>query len=342
MNVLVLGSPKYANLISQKGHNITFDPIEADIVIADSVNTSVLPKGVDTVIILSGAVSDWTAKQSRPDAKFTNSIKEALKYLPDPTPESEPEIIQEQLLLLTYANKGGVGKTTAAISLAEVLAPRVKTLLIDLNFGGPNIGTFYSVESNNYLQSPPKPIRVKDNLWVLPAPKNLTPSEVDAERLLQTIQSLQQFQVIIGDTPPAPWDHIYLHQIFASSDLVYSIVDQSPFSVSETKTYAIKLLAMGVKPDRIRLIINRYNSRYTSPKKIQEAFSAGFKKDVKFSPKIVAHVPENWDAQVKAEYKGHILNKDVWEEACLEVYAKLGLAVESAPSKKKRFAFFGR
>lgn len=342
MNILILGNPEYAQPIIKKGYNITYDPIDADIIIADAVNTRSLPVEIETIIILSGAVSDWMAKQTRPDAKFANSIEEALDFLPIPVLEAEPEIVQDRLLLLTHANKGGVGKTTAAISLAEVLAPQVKTLLCDFDFAGPNIGTFYSAESSNYLQGSPKPVKVKDNLWVLPSPKNLTPSEINGDQLHQAIDSLQQFQVIIGDTPPAPWEHVYLHQVFASSDLVYSVVDQSLFTVAETKTYAIKLLAMGVKPDRIRLIINRYNSRYTSPKKIQEAFSAGFKKDVKFSPKIVAHVPENWDAQVKAEYKGHILNKDIWKEACSEVYTRLGLVTENTPPRKKKFALFGR
>jgi len=39
MNILILGNPEYAQPIIKKGYNITYDPIDADIIIADAVNT---------------------------------------------------------------------------------------------------------------------------------------------------------------------------------------------------------------------------------------------------------------------------------------------------------------
>lgn len=330
MQIMILGNPEYAQAVINKGHSVTYDPLDAEYIIADAVNTQAIPQDKEAIIILSGTVSDWMAKQSLPDAQFVNSIKEAVDLIK--APPEEPEKIfepKDRLLLLSYANKGGVGKTTTAISLAEVLSARVKTLLCDFDYAGPNIGAFYSVETNNYFEGQVKPIKVKNNLYVLPTPKeNISRRSIKGEQITKIIDSLN-FQVIVGDTPPAPWDLPYLHNLFAQSDLVYSVVDQSLFSVSETKRFGITLVAMGVTPDRMRIIINRYSSRQASPRKILDAFCSGFKKDSRTLPKVVAHIPEAWEEQVKAGYRAVILNKDIWEDVCSEIYIKLGLEQET-------------
>ncbi len=331
MKVMILGNPDYTEAVIRKGHSITLDPFDAHYTIADAINTQAIPKDNEAIIILSGTVSDWAAKQSRPDAKFVNTIEEAVGLIK--TSEEPEEIFEpkDKLLLLSYANKGGVGKTTTAISLAEVLSENVKTLLCDFDYAGPNIGAFYSVETNNYFEGPVKPIKVKNNLYVLPAPKeNIPRGSIKGEQITEIIDSMN-FQVIVGDTPPAPWDLPYLHSLFERSDLVYSVVDQSLFSVSETKRFGITLVAMGVPPEKMRIIINRYNSRHASPRKILDAFCSGFKKESRTLPKVVAHIPEAWEEQVKAGYRATILNKEVWEDVCSEVYAKLGLIQKTEP-----------
>lgn len=329
MQIMILGNPDYAQAVINKGHSVTHDPLDAEYIIADAVNAQAIPQEKEAIIILSGAVSDWMAKQSRPDAQFTSSIEEAIHLIKEEAPILE-EVFEpkDRLLLLSYANKGGVGKTTTAISLAEVLSTRVKTLLCDFDYAGPNIGAFYKVETNNYFEGQVKPIKVKNNLYVLPAPKeNISRHFIKGEQITKIIDSLN-FQVIVGDTPPAPWDLAYLHDLFARSDLVYSVVDQSLFSVSETKRFGVTLAAMGVTPDRMRIIINRYSSRQANTKKILEAFCSGFKKTSRKHPKVVAHIPEAWEEQIKAGYRAVILNKDIWEDVCSEIYIKLGLEQE--------------
>lgn len=336
MKILVLGDKQLVSAITREGYRTTGDPGD-DLIctVSDTVSFRMAPADVPLIVLLSNNVSDWAAQQERPEAIFKKSPEAILEYLKQivVTEDIHPAKVQNSVLILTHSNKGGVGKTSTAIALAEVISQKVKTVLCDFDYTAPDIGTFYN------LKNELRPVRISENYYVLPAPPGIIPATLSEDAAVNVVDKLD-FPVIIGDTSPAPWDKPYLHKLFARCDLVYSIVDQSLFSIEETRNYAPTLLAMGVSTDKIRILVNRYSPKQASIKSIEKAFCAGFKKEVKIHPKVSAVIPEDWEDQLTAVTHKKILNRDIWETVCKEVYKMLGIEYIS-PALPKSGKFFG-
>ncbi len=259
-----------------------------------------------------------------------------------PLSEVKGQNRQKSILIASTANKGGVGKTTTAIALAEVLSQKVSTVLCDFDFAAPDIGSFYGLgSSRNYFETVVSPAKVNDNLYVLPVPDDIIPTTIKDKDISKIIDELSGFQIIIADTPPSPWEKPYLHELLSQCDIVYSIVDQSLFSIDETKKYAPTLLAMGVTPEKIRIILNRFGPKNASIDTVEQAFCSGFKKHVVL-PKVIATIPEDWESQIKAAYQGKVLNIDIWGNVCAEIYSMLGIEYTPSPHPKRLFDIFLR
>jgi len=339
MRVLLLGDARVlSSLITSKGHKITLDPGDSpDVAVSDIVTCEFAPTGVPLIVLGTGTIADWTARQKRPDAKFAKSTEEALKVIEENAPKQERQAeSNKKPFLVTYANKGGVGKTTTAVSIAVVLASSgLKTVMCDFNIAAPDIATFFNLKPSCGIEKAAEDIdsvllKAADNLWVLPGPSKVIAKQFTGDELLGIVKKLQRkFDVVVGDTPPEPWTKEYIHKVFSHANLVYAVVDQSSFSIQETGVFAPTLLAMGVKPSNIRIVVNKYNPKLVGLKEIEKAFCAGFKKGTTPLPKVAAVIPENWEQHVKAGYKGNILHEEEWTKLVKEVVEMAGVKCET-------------
>jgi cellulose biosynthesis protein BcsQ len=230
------------------------------------------------------------------------------------------------VLVVSTANKGGVGKTTTAIAAATALGRAgIPTVLVDLDLGAPDLATFFKIKdvpgierlSNLHNINPAQIdrllVKVENNLYVLPGPMNRTlPRFEDGELSLVLDYLKGKFPVVICDTPPEPWTKRWLYSIFDTLDMALAVVDQSKFSEEETRKYAPTLLAMGVRPERIRIVVNRFSPKLHNTRVIETMFRSGFKKNcpIEMLPRIGAVIQENWDASVLDTYKGEIAGLD--------------------------------
>lgn len=261
-------------------------------------------------------------------------------------------------LILVAANKGGVGKTTVAISLSMALARAgIPVCLADFDFGGPNVAVFFDVRNKPGIEAlagkkhvdrflPDLLVRVEKNLVILPGPMDKTLPYFEPGQLVEVVDTLSEEYLVIGDTPPEFWTKPWLEGLFPRADIVLAVVDQSKFSESETRDYAPKLILMGVEPSRIRIVCNRFSSKLHSVKKVEAFFNAGLKAK-KGLPGAVAVIPEGWEDFVKAGYKKEIaLLEDThspWRKLAEKVAGDLDIPLRSrTPEKKKMFSFLKR
>ncbi len=321
MRILVLGVD---HSILPPGCSITSDPGgDFEAVVASAAHIDTLSEDVPVFVLKSGGMADWAVKQKRPDVTLV-SIDELQAELEKLVPnEAPPQIsdLKKSLAIASYANKGGIGKTSSAINLALSLAARgVNTVIVDMDFGAPDVAGFFDVNPRRGLESLEETgvdnllIKVRNNLWIVPGMTGPYQREMEASVLTRVVQELKnRFQTVVIDTPPAPWEKANLHNVFAMCDQVYAIVDQSKFSTQETAKYTVTLLAMGVDPSRIRIVLNRFNPKLMGIRQVEKAFAAGFK-DKRNMPKVAVCIPEQWEDHVKDAYKGKSTSVEYWHK----------------------------
>jgi len=267
-------------------------------------------------------------------------------------------------LVVVAANKGGVGKTTTVITLGFALAAAgIKVALVDLNWEGISLSAFFEAK-------PPgiealrghDPARVIDrvlrdtrcpNLMLLPGlmDRSILPETLFARGELAAVTEalLHRFPVVVADTPSNYWTRPWLPEVFALADRVLAVVDQSAFSEKDTELYAPYLLMMGVEPQKIGIVLNRFSPRLHNARKVEAAFCAGFREDVPKSilPRVIATIPHDWDAYVMASYRGEPAGLDdprsQWHRLAGEIAALAGERYERPAEKKKGLlGFLGR
>jgi len=256
------------------------------------------------------------------------------------------------ILVLSAANRGGVGKTTVAVTVAEALSRAgVPTVLIDYDLGSPAVANFLEIKDVSGIEAlAGRTIRhsnlqdiivEKGNLNILPGVMNRTLPKFKEGQLWQIIDMLKEmYGVVVCDTPPEHWTKPWITELFKKADYVFAVVDQSKTSEENTRAYAPYLLTMGASPERIGIVLNKYSPKLDHPKKVEKEFCAGFKKNVKTLPKIAAVIPEDWDAHVSKGYKGEVVGlEDInsqWHRLAERIAQLAGYGYKQSSKKEKK------
>ncbi|WP_240610909.1 P-loop NTPase [Ammonifex thiophilus] len=237
------------------------------------------------------------------------------------TPVEIPPVKKERgMLVLVAANKGGVGKTTVAVSLAVALARGgVPVALVDYDFASPDATAFFGLKGTPGVELlAGKPVtgellrrvlvRARPGVDVLPGPADGAVPPFRAGQVTEiTRELLKMYPVVVGDTPAAYVVKPWLKELFGIAEYVLAVVDQSRFSEHNVKSYAAKLLEAGVKPERMGIVLNRFSPRLASPKKVENWFKEALKGRAKAFPMVVAVVPSDWEAHVRCGHKGKVV-----------------------------------
>lgn len=268
------------------------------------------------------------------------------------------------IIVVSTANKGGVGKTTTAVAVSKALSSSgIPTVLVDIDLGAPDVTTFFNLKNVpgiEKLQSSKVTssqvdrllVPVEKNLFLLPGPMNGTFPRFSGDDLAIVIGYLRsKYPVVVCDAPPEPWTKKWLYGVFEMADIALAVCDQSSFSEEETVRYAPTLLAMGIRPEKIRIVVSRYSPTLHHPRIIEAKFNAGFKRTCKTLPKIGALIPDYGPKAVKSAYRSEIIGLDEpnspWHNLSSEIASLAGYSYEARQKKETGISgifgrFFGR
>lgn len=198
--------------------------------------------------------------------------------------ESSSAYANKSKVILLFATKGGVGKTTLAINLALELAQnRNKVCIVDYNFQFGNIGCMLGMNNLNtiseLLAEDPNPnidmIRQflslhSSGVNVLLAPNNpedganITVSQAD--RIISTLRIYYDYVII--DTPPIVDD--ILAASLDSASMVLFVTNSDVVSLKNAKKGLTLLEALG-DFQKVRLVVNGMDGQI-SAEDIERAF----------------------------------------------------------------------
>ena len=189
-------------------------------------------------------------------------------------------------LIMIYSPKGGTGCTTLAVNLALALHnEETRAVLVDANFQFGDVAVFLNEQGkNSVLDLVPRAeeldfdiveeVMVKHaatGLHILTAPPRPEQAEkIRADQLGKVLHFLRQmYAYIIVDTSSYLNDCVLT--ILDASDLVVLVTTQDIPSIKDSRLFLDLLHTMGVPPEKIAFVMNRYDKRVSiTPEKVSE------------------------------------------------------------------------
>lgn len=201
------------------------------------------------------------------------------------------EVIKEGKVTAFFSSKGGVGKSILALNTAVVLSKEAnkKILLIDmdLQFGDIamlvnkyNQKTILDVVEDSQLDSyehiKPYLYSYNNKLDILFAPGKPEAAEYISKEVIEKIMSAvkNQYDVIVVDTAINFNDNTLY--ILDMAEKIFMVSTMEIVALKNTKLGIKVMESLGYEKDKVKVVINRFNSNYgISKKEVEEAFKDG-------------------------------------------------------------------
>lgn len=232
--------------------------------------------------------------------------------------------------VLIASSKGGSGKTTIAMSAGVALGVANDVCAWDTNHINPDCAGFLKdhfrenveVGAEGLMDLPTiTPDAVEDylvagpgRLKVLPGPSTdfIGSNRVSPrcptyyEDTLEVLRS--KFDLVIVDTYQ-DWDSEPVQKLASLVDRVYVVLDITKFTNWENQRQAPKLVAVGVRPENIRVIVNKFAKGFQRPQEILRAFTSSFRANVPANhlPRLAGVLSEAFVTYTKAQWAGQSL-----------------------------------
>ena len=171
-------------------------------------------------------------------------------------------------IITVTSMKGGEGKTTVSMMIADILSKNKSTLLIDLDLYGGNLAfalgikpkkTIYNMcddlRNKKYESSTPYTYYVRDNLSFIPAPIDMRlSSKIDVKALSQVLDLLMySYEYIVIDTNNtlSPLNML----LFDKSMKIIDIVGDDAYNLEINKSFIS--ITKNMKVDNVVVLLNK-------------------------------------------------------------------------------------
>lgn len=240
------------------------------------------------------------------------------------------ETVRDKGLVVASAGaKGGIGKTSVAAGVTLTLARLgIGVTAIDYDYSRQDLSAFFKVPEfhrfiiENYSDEEIKRsiVPVNNNIYLLPASGKKAPidfpSTEEVERVLEIAKDTSP--VIVVDTP-SDLNCSHTSAILQNADVVLVSIDQTAFTDQDIFDYGSFLLEIGVNPEKVKIIVNRYSKKFKPVHEILRLFNQGIRGDVK----VIATIPNQYEKYVLMSYKGQIPGvmdrKSPWRDIVSEI-----------------------
>jgi len=220
------------------------------------------------------------------------------------------ETIRDGNVIAFFSSKGGVGKSILSLNTAIVLSKEAnkKVLLIDMDLQFGDISMLVNKynqknilnaiddgQIDSYENIKPYLHKYSNNFDILFAPEKPEAAEYIAKETVEKIMKiiLQQYDVIVVDTGINFNDNTLYILDMAQKILMVSTMEI--VALKNTKLGLRVMDSLGYDKDKVKLVINRFNTSYgISKKEVDETFKDG----------VFSYIPDEEKSVVVSVNKG--------------------------------------